>query len=1033
MTFAMKHAEIPPLSERFQTTFKSLAMTDPDALRSGSSNSASTNSASTASTSPNDYHELHCYGYISDVISDVSTPPTKVCKVNTSTPRNFMQQPVDLNNTGTKRLPDLNRVPWSLSDLTKALHNGRTKHLKARIAPPLVNRLGYLMQRPLVRLAREAQRLSHQYNKCTKHEIKSSVRIILSNELAESCTNACFKAATLFGLSGNSVKESWSKRCGLSLNVGKFHRWMIEAQVALYVEHYASIWLCACVENLLEELVLMTLGHDLAESIPGIEAVDFGITLYPELWGLFQPYEHLICGRLPSGTLALPKGETLTRTGSIGEGHSKGHTLTRKHGKVKVDQTTEQMLLATCVGSVAELGRLVKESMQHLSEISTSQKQDLIMWSPESIHTLYYYLQCPELIQSSNPTKAPAGVNLVAERPYPLLPPLVEWLRVTVAFSNYHQRKVVDPRDVIQAARVILPGYDCPPPYQRLPLPGMEFKLANGKKTGFNAVDDEGLTPLMHACLRGDEDTAMLLSDLGVNCDVQIPLEQHVYPDIHPGVRGWTALTCATAHGHMAIVESLLSYGANVDGCPGSGDGNNVDTPLQVAAAIGHGPIVSLLLSKGADPYLQTVSSNRITSNNARVPYTAFSLAASHGNKDIIQQLLSQPILPKSTDILSLEEILAESSMSDQCKPYAVTDITCTYETPRIFDDDHTYVSIEELTSMDRSMRSKMSYQPMMPPNLTKLQGKALHEAFYCSAQNGHLDITLELRSAGVPWTMHTWYQSVMAAHALTRKAILHCLLKDFNLIPEDPSEEFLDECLPLLFTIFRKSKNEAASHLLASIFSQLLSKQPMPAIAELNQRVAAGIDSTYVNNPSMADVQFVIEGRLFYAHKIILVSASAKFKTILANSSQLTEGSLPCIEIKDMKYKTFEMVMQFLYKGNEIHPETDPLELLELLAAANFFQLDALHRHCEVLCAQRMNYMNCLTIFRHAKLLQATALENYCQTYFIKEFPDLLKVNASFKKTVFSARQTSAEFVDLICKKIASILRDSLEAKRKK
>jgi hypothetical protein len=57
-----------------------------------------------------------------------------------------------------------------------------------------------------------------------------------------------------------------------------------------------------------------------------------------------------------------------------------------------------------------------------------------------------------------------------------------------------------------------------------------------------------------------------------------------------------------------------------------------------------------------------------------------------------------------------------------------------------------------------------------------------------------------------------------------------------------------------------------------------------------------------------MADVQFVIEGRLFYAHKIILVNASAKFKTILANSSQLTEGSLPCIEIKDMKYKTFEV-----------------------------------------------------------------------------------------------------------------------------
>lgn len=34
-----------------------------------------------------------------------------------------------------------------------------------------------------------------------------------------------------------------------------------------------------------------------------------------------------------------------------------------------------------------------------------------------------------------------------------------------------------------------------------------------------------------------------------------------------------------------------------------------------------------------------------------------------------------------------------------------------------------------------------------------------------------------------------------------------------------------------------------------------------------------------YINSPEMSDITFVVEGRPFYAHKIILATASKKFK----------------------------------------------------------------------------------------------------------------------------------------------------------
>lgn len=89
-----------------------------------------------------------------------------------------------------------------------------------------------------------------------------------------------------------------------------------------------------------------------------------------------------------------------------------------------------------------------------------------------------------------------------------------------------------------------------------------------------------------------------------------------------------------------------------------------------------------------------------------------------------------------------------------------------------------------------------------------KTQIKALQEAMYHSAENNYLDITVEIRSMGIPWTLYCWMQSLGAAHEARLDCFIDQLLQDFlQVCQDDYSQQFVEECLPLLFNIFRYSK----------------------------------------------------------------------------------------------------------------------------------------------------------------------------------------------------------------------------------
>lgn len=65
-------------------------------------------------------------------------------------------------------------------------------------------------------------------------------------------------------------------------------------------------------------------------------------------------------------------------------------------------------------------------------------------------------------------------------------------------------------------------------------------------------------------------------------------------------------------------------------------------------------------------------------------------------------------------------------------------------------------------------------------------------------------------------------------------------------------------------------------------------------------------------------------------------------------------------------------MVMEFLYNGGcEVIKHIESEDILELMAAANFFQLDGLLHFCEAKCSQMVNTESVVSLYIHAKVRQ--------------------------------------------------------------
>ena len=115
-------------------------------------------------------------------------------------------------------------------------------------------------------------------------------------------------------------------------------------------------------------------------------------------------------------------------------------------------------------------------------------------------------------------------------------------------------------------------------------------------------------------------------SESGDLLGVMKVLKSGAHPDSHEGLNSYRPLHYAAGGGHLAIVERLLFFGANIESL--TGDGENA---LILASYKGHHNVVELLVDKGA---------NVNASNN--FGDTALFYAARRGFPTVVQLLLQR-------------------------------------------------------------------------------------------------------------------------------------------------------------------------------------------------------------------------------------------------------------------------------------------------------------------------------------------------------------------------------------------------------
>ncbi|KPP65850.1 hypothetical protein Z043_115701, partial [Scleropages formosus] len=373
-------------------------------------------------------------------------------------------------------------------------------------------------------------------------------------------------------------------------------------------------------------------------------------------------------------------------------------------------------------------------------------------------------------------------------------------------------------------------------------------------------------------------------------------------------------------------------------------------TPLMYACVRGDEAMVQMLLDAGAD-----INSELLLDARANVEGSLQDGAENYTETPL--QLASAADKAKG-DVLSLEEILAEGSELGEKQP----------------------------PQLDSARTSKARL-------------KALREAMYHSAEHGYVDITIDIRSLGVPWTLHTWLESLRTCFLQNRRPLIQGLLKEFTCIEEEEyTEELITHGLPLMFEILRASKNEVISQQLSAIFTHCYGPYPIPKLTEIKKKQTSRLDPHFLNNKEMSDVTFLVEGKPFYAHKVLLFTASPRFKSLLSNRPAAENT---CIEISNVKYNIFQLVMQYLYCGGTESLHIRNTEIMELLSAAKFFQLDALQRHCEIICSKNINTDTCVDIYKHAKFLGAPELSAYIEGYFLKNMVVLIETEA-FKQLLY-------------------------------
>ncbi|GAU23358.1 hypothetical protein TSUD_334050 [Trifolium subterraneum] len=139
-----------------------------------------------------------------------------------------------------------------------------------------------------------------------------------------------------------------------------------------------------------------------------------------------------------------------------------------------------------------------------------------------------------------------------------------------------------------------------------------------------------------------------------------------------------------------------------------------------------------------------------------------------------------------------------------------------------------------------------------------------------------------------------------------------------------------------------------------------------------------------YVDNPKLSDVTFIVEGKRFYAHRSCLLSSDI-FRAMFDGGYREKEAK--DIEIPNIKWNVFELMMRFIYTGTV---DVDLDIAVDLLKAADQYLLDGLKRICEYTISKGISVENVSLMYAMSETFNATSLRYSCILFVLNRYDSL-------------------------------------------
>ena len=125
-------------------------------------------------------------------------------------------------------------------------------------------------------------------------------------------------------------------------------------------------------------------------------------------------------------------------------------------------------------------------------------------------------------------------------------------------------------------------------------------------------------------------------------------------------------------------------------------------------------------------------------------------------------------------------------------------------------------------------------------------------------------------------------------------------------------------------------------------------------------------------DDPTFSDFTFIVKGKEFKLHKIILAAASPVMRRMFTTSMEESRDN-KCI-VDDIKPDIFEYLVAFIYR-HEV-PENIAEVVKPLYEAAHYYQVDHLKEICEQCLLEEVSEQNALENLKWAELFDLKQLK---------------------------------------------------------